>query len=433
MPATLERPLKLPARPEGDFVVFDDRPVFCEHTATDGTVYDRQRLAEICENQNARIRETGDFTPVVLGHTPNQYERLHGASQPEVIGFAGPFKLGLIGDETPKWAILGRFHVFQEEERRFRKNPRCSVELWPDDKIFDPISVLGAETPKLDLGMHYSRRSDGQRVARYTAVAPSGSNVFVPACIGDDDDKRKPKQTYSAEDTGMALSPEDIGQIVDALKSTAEFQWIQQRMQAEAGVGDDLDDGAPAPPAEDPNAADGDGDPEPQNQPPTGGDKDRYRKEKAMPAPAAAAAKARDTETEDLKIKYAKAQKEAREYKDRYERLEADVESLKFAKTQAERQAALIDLANSGYAIDVSEELADCQEMDAKAFDKHLERVRTKYSRAPVGRSLFQEKPEKFAKAEAESVALSNKAREHALKNGTSYAAALEAVQTKAA
>jgi hypothetical protein len=38
---------------------------------------------------------------------------------------------------------LGRFHVYREDERKFRKHPRCSVELWPDEGFFDPISVLG--------------------------------------------------------------------------------------------------------------------------------------------------------------------------------------------------------------------------------------------------------------------------------------------------
>lgn len=446
MPATLEKPLKTPAVPDGDFLVFEDRPIFCEHTASDGTVYDRKRLQELCDNQNRRISETGDFTPIIVGHTPDKYELRSGAAQPEVIGLAGPFKLGLIGHDNPKWAILGRFHVYREDERKFRKHPRCSVELWPDEGFFDPISVLGAETPKLELGMHYSRDPQGRDVRRYTAVAPGGTNVFAPS-TGDADDKPKLKQTYSAEPKTMALSPEDIGQIVEALKSTAEFQWIQAKMQAEAGDGDGLDADADAgptaepagpptelatappakagPPVEKPDdetdkyAADCD----PEDEPPTGGDKDKYSKEKPMPDSQVAA------ERDELKVKYAKAQKDARDYKDRYERLAADVESLKHAKRRADRQSALFDLANAGYQFDADEELTDCDGMDDKGWEKHLERIRTKYARAPIGRSLPQEPAKKFAKSEQDSIDLSNKAKAHALEHGLSYAAALKAVQ----
>lgn len=472
---TLDKPLKTPAVPDGDFLVFEDRPIFCEHTATDGTVYDKRRLQELCDNQNRRISETGDFTPIVVGHTPDKYELARGAGQPEVIGFAGPFRLGLIGNDSPKWAILARLHVFTGDETKFRKNPRCSVELWPDEGFFDPISVLGAETPKLELGMHYARDRQGRDVRRYTAVAPSGTNVFAPTTADDKNTARagadKHKQSYSAESQVMALSPEDIGQIVEALKSTAEFQWIQAKMQSEAGNGDGLGDGSDvdaAPPAEPPAAppakpavppaAKGEEPDEkyaaecdPADEPPTGGvkeqyrkpvadaggEKDKYSKEKPMPDSQVAAGGVQDrqaraiadAERDELKVKYAKAQKDARDFKDKYERLTADVESLKYDKRRADRKSALLDLTNAGYQLDLEEELGDCDGMDDKGFEKHLERIRTKYARAPIGRSLPQEPAKKFIKSEQDSIDLSNKARTHALKHGLSYSAALEAVQ----
>ncbi len=86
-------------------------------------------------------------------------------------------------------------------------------------------------------------------------------NLLVPAQAA----RAQPVRHSANAIGGGSLSPENIAQIVDALKSTAEFQWIQQRMQSDAGIGDGLDDGAGTPAARPARpaprrAADADGD-----------------------------------------------------------------------------------------------------------------------------------------------------------------------------
>ena len=150
--ATL-KPEKSPTVEDGDFVVFSDVPVFKTHTTRDGHEIDERALRKICQRCNDRIRDTGDFSPIVLRHTDDEGER-----DPEVVGFAGPYRLGTVGRLEPKPAILATLRIFREDAGKVRKYPRLSVEYWaseddPTNGYFDPISLLGAETPELDLGI----------------------------------------------------------------------------------------------------------------------------------------------------------------------------------------------------------------------------------------------------------------------------------------
>lgn len=234
--------------PDGDFVVFEDVPVFKEHVGVEGEVYGRQKLQWICDNVNRRIRDTGDFTPIVVQHTPTPEDEAAGKKHdPPLIGFAGPYHLALFGAEQPVWTIFAdRFYIFKEDEQVFRKHPRRSVELWeeedPKKRYFDPISVLGAETPALDLGILYRRASSHIPVRRYSyrahliqrysaaAVMPSGTNTFAPAGTG------LKKKNHDKEAEQVALSPEEIHQLVDALRSLPEFQYVQEQMKANGGA-----------------------------------------------------------------------------------------------------------------------------------------------------------------------------------------------------
>src|SRR3990172_12689512 len=109
--------------------------------------------------------------------------------------------------------------------------------------FFDPISVSGAEAPRLDMGMmFYSRRArDGQMVETYSAVFPSGGNTFVPSA----DDLKKKGEQYAAgedgaeagrgpnkEDDAMATDPELVQQLMEAIDQTDWAQWCKGMMAA---------------------------------------------------------------------------------------------------------------------------------------------------------------------------------------------------------
>jgi hypothetical protein len=200
---------------EGDYVVYEDVPVWCEHySRLVGKKFGPSELAQVTARCNERITETGDYSPLVLRHTKEA-----GDNTPPVVGLAGPFKMGRIGNKKPKAAILARMRFRKEDIDQVKRHPRVSVEYWfsPDDPtngFFDPISLLGAETPELDLGLRYSKEDAhaGEKCIRYhrtvnfgdpaalnradyaADAAPGGANTFIPGQAGTagDPKRRKP-------------------------------------------------------------------------------------------------------------------------------------------------------------------------------------------------------------------------------------------------
>lgn len=272
---------------EGEYVVFEDVPVWCEHYSRQADQhFGPEELAQVVARCNERIEETNDFAPLVIRHTKDD-----GSADPPVVGLAGPFKLGTIGKQKPKTAILARMRFFKSDFDLAKRYPRVSVEYWfskqdPTNGYFDPISLLGAETPELDLGIRYARRhagrgemcsrysktvigfGDDKQRADYAASAmPGGVNTFVPTTAGmqgaDHDRQRSgghDRIDYDRDGAGRLPSPIDaaaIAQIVEALRPTiAEIvmqmvpvpQPQQQRDASELGdpYAADLDSGLDA-------------------------------------------------------------------------------------------------------------------------------------------------------------------------------------------
>lgn len=214
-------------------------PVFCEHTTKrmvsgpdgqreESVVYDRNALVDVLNRCNHRILDTGDFSPITEGHTPDKESLDKGARMPRVLGYSGPFRLGMIGNENPRWAIFADEHHSPEHAELLRNElNRRSPEIWMEermaDRFFDPIAALGAETPRLDMGMtRYHRTThDGREVLKYSATAPGAMNTFLPS-HGDDEDR----QRYEGNMTGQVDS-NLVTQIVDTLFETDLFQKLQ--------------------------------------------------------------------------------------------------------------------------------------------------------------------------------------------------------------
>jgi len=220
-------------RPE-DFKRVDSVPLFTEHTTRDRSgntmVYDRNALAAILERCNHRIADTGNFAPLTEGHTPDRDSLSKGAKMPDVLGYAGPYRLGMVGNENPRWAIFGTEWHHVEDASRMKKLRRRSPEVWleerMEDRFFDPIAALGAETPRLDMGMiQFHKTSEGRNVAKYSVAAmPSATSVFVPST-----DVGRDKKNYEGSQS-MALTPEDVTQVVDAIMDTEPMQWVVSQM-----------------------------------------------------------------------------------------------------------------------------------------------------------------------------------------------------------
>lgn len=246
--------------PAEQFVRVRDVPVFAEHTTKDRdgkpVVYNRAALQAIADRCNERILDTGDFPPLTDGHTPSQEDLTAGRPMPVVLGYAGPFRLGQIGNRNPRWAIFcDEFHHVGDRARLLklqRRSPEVWLEPRMEDRFMDPIAALGAETPRLDLGMsRFCRTADGRTVEKYSAVAPppvaTGANTtYVP---GDEKDS---KRRYEAEGNkpvdGMQQQP-DVSQIpeelvnavVAAFMQTKPMQFVLQQMEAQAAPNADPD------------------------------------------------------------------------------------------------------------------------------------------------------------------------------------------------
>lgn len=208
--------------------------IFAEHEYEDeeGNIqrYDRPALEKIINRCNERILDTGDFAMLTKGHTPERDEVVQGAEQPDVLGFVGPYKLAKIGRVNPRYAIAADEFHHRDCHKQVSRLPRRSVEVWMakdmGDRILDPVAALGAETPRLDLGMRFANFSTGELVQKYAGPSvASGGNTFVKQ-FGVASPNPK-KETYAM------LADDDIRQLMDAMQNTAVHQWAMKKMEAE--------------------------------------------------------------------------------------------------------------------------------------------------------------------------------------------------------
>lgn len=361
MTATLTRPQSIQSHDDDDFVVYENVAVFDEHEGDDGTVYDRRLLEQIAQNCNRRIEDTGDYVTVVVGHTPDE----RGKYDPPVIGFAGPFHVGRIGKKKPRWAILGKFWIFPDEVKTFRRNPRRSVEVWPEEtpeqRYFDPIAVLGAETPRRDLGLVYSKRNRMTRPVKYEASVAGGSNTYLPS-------------TKLKHEKGDAmLQQEDILQLIEALRPV-----VQQMIDESAGFPDQedgIEDVQADEPIDETPPVEDDMPPveEPVEEEPMLNSKcgtnmqEKYRKQR-----------------DDYKLRYQKAEGERRELAEKYAKLEKANNDLQGKQKYAKRVSDVLALREQGFIVE-TDEVDDFVGRSDADWNAHVDRIKLKYQRAGTG------------------------------------------------
>ncbi len=198
--------------------------MFHEHTVPAQTIqnkevpaqhYGRDELAEMVDGMNDRILDHDEFSPITRGHTGQKPGAKDGDRQmPEVLGFAGPYKLGMIGRKNPRWAIFGTEYHMKDAVPELKKRVGRSPEVWRysrmRDRFFYPIATLGEEMPRLNLPpAHYSRRSADESpvfVECYSAVFPGGNNTFVPSFKPSPDGRKPMADQYSANPSQTPVS-----------------------------------------------------------------------------------------------------------------------------------------------------------------------------------------------------------------------------------
>jgi hypothetical protein len=355
------------------FLSVQDVPVFVAHEAelSDGrrVVFGPEELAAIAANCNRRIEETGDYAVVTIGHTPSPGEN---KPEPEVVGFAGPFRLG---EFAGKPAILADFHIFLEYKDALKRYPRRSPEFRLVEDLrqthLDPIALLGAEPPRLDMGLTllYSQREGDLLVERYAAVLPAGSNTFVPS---------ENKERYTMDETLLK-------QIVEALENLDWVQWIKRKMAEEAA-----------------SKEEGKQDPEKyEGQPSDKVDPEKAKQildegkvhgqpltEEQRKMFGAAASREKDADRE-LRERYQLLEQHLQRQRTELEQLRQDVEAERASRVNAERYSQLVQLRQV-YAFDLEKEVERCRasKMTDSQFQDHLSVIRENYRRIPVGERL---------------------------------------------
>lgn len=375
-PSTIEE--KFPA---DRFVTLPDQVIFAEHTTRlkngQQVVYDRSVLEQIAANCNRRIQETGNYAAVCIGHTEGS-----GPAKP-LIGFAGPFR---VQQHQNRWVITADLHIFKDQVEQLKYYPRPSPEVWvpsdafdPDRIFLDPIAFLGAETPRLDLGMTFlycAQTAEGWMCEKYAAVFPSPGSVQVPSF----DSSKTHKTTYQKGSNMAQLAPEDIQAILKAIEATDWYQWIRQQMAA--STPEKKEEGGETKPPE------------------TEGKKESYENENKSEEDN------QDKEgknSEDQEGKKEGAPKKTEEYRcTTHYRKESDMaiqkeiyqlrqalEQERALRINTERRQALEALARH-YALDMEEEMALCQygKMDDPTFQAHLARIERFYRALPVDMTL---------------------------------------------
>ncbi len=330
-----------------EYVVLKNVPIFDEDDE-----YPPERLQEIVKVNNSRSRDTGDVCPIVVGHTSDDQKEI---DKPPIVGFASDFKVEKIGKVNPRAAITATFSVLKDYVKRF---PRKSVELWADG-VIDPIALLGHSRPAKDLSPITFNKKSG-KTTKYSY------NVF--ASTGDEMDK---EELVGLVNT--TLEESSIGQYVKKLMDEPEDEETVKASEDEVSEG--VSKEAASEEAVKTEEA-------PNESPSTGSVEDSEEKPEEKPEK-----KSEDEEESDERTKLQKhALINALDYaKNEVSKYQAAMFEAQKDATFARREADLARL-NQEFTFNLVDELDYVRDLGAEQYAKHLQIIRTRYSKYPVNK-----------------------------------------------
>lgn len=393
--------------------------------------YNFKELCKVLDGSNERCGHDA-YSAISSHHT--ELGKKGPAHEPFVMGFAGPYRLGMVKNSKTneqKWAIFADEHRDTAHKDTFRNRERRSVEVLRPKMgglpYFDPIATLGADSPRLPLPLARYQASDSADVElvgvyamgfdgsieRYEFASPSGSNTFVQNTQSgipvQKDVYQEPSQMQSS------LTQDDLKMIVAALINTPQMQWVTEQMQSGQSQAD---------PAMDPNQQPGgqqqDDGSSLQNKPsapssllpqpsvqagqnaggfPSSQQPQRYSQEDDEMTPEQYAALA--NEHEELVEKYQQvsenysqlSQQNAKLMKDHSDLYKA-VAGLEAKAVDAERTVVLKDLCSKySHALQFEEEIERClyshgAELTQEQFSAHCSLIESIAKRSPVATAM---------------------------------------------
>lgn len=372
---------------DNEMIVKHHVPILDEHELKDGKGnvvirLDQKKLSEIVRVNNKRMGSTGDEIPLVIGHTKDDASE---DDQPEIVGYATDLKVEPFF-KTGRKCITATFKFFKHAADKVRGFPRRSIELWLSDYKIDPISLLGATTPERDLGL--LRLSKGG-VKKYQRT------------IGMNDQQ------------GI------IEGVLAGLQQTDVWQFLTQLSQQ----------GGEAPPEEGgmpPEGMPGEQPPMPEQgmeDPSMGGE------QPPMPEEGGEEPMPEESTEEEEPIQQSRGKRYDRIKLSRVEQenqlLQKEIHNIKIKFQRAEREKDLIELEAEGFMLDRGEELALVQSLPENTYRSHLQIIRKRYQRAPLGArsSYYQESRSGGQRGRTKDEV--NSAIDYATANGISYQEAL--------
>lgn len=173
---------------------------------------DKNRLQKVADIQNERIATTGDATPIIIGHTRRG---LAEKDQPAVTGLATRFEVVKFGKV---WGLRATPWAKPQDKENFKRYPRRSCEFWTDPDLIDPISLLGANTPRLDLGLHQLSRD--QQLVQNLGYIPRVPLTLEMTAMADENENGN-------GDSGKPATPKNV----DAAQGTETSEFAQMKAQ----------------------------------------------------------------------------------------------------------------------------------------------------------------------------------------------------------
>lgn len=414
---------------------------FYEHAtkSRDGTPvrYGLKELADIVDEHNARS-DHDNYSAISDGHTLDGIAAIQ--FKPQVLGYVSNYRLGMIGNDSPKYAIFADEHHEADSIPVLDKKRRRSVEVnrFRDGRrpYFDPVAALGAESPRLALPVARYESDDGE-VERYSMVAPvsvGANSTYIPGAAPIKD-RHSPMPTPESGNMDPTQSPAGdsgsqgdlVSQIIQAIQSTPELRFVRQMMQSQGGGQDPAAQGGP--PGQMGSPMGGSPGQQPGASPPAQPGANPEQQQYAFPVAAMAAGAAgsmignaltdrnshtsyalENNDVDNVTIeKYAELQDSFREFTDKYALMEeAQRQNLETIKTQqnairdlqtrnidSERRERLKDLySRFPGVVDFNEECERClysagNDMNADLFEKHLAMVEKYAERASVATPML--------------------------------------------
>lgn len=359
------------------FVTVENVPVLDEHEikGNDGKTIariDSSRLKHIADVNNKRIKDTGDMIPLVIGHTKGEVgEFVPEEEQPEIVGYATNLRVGRFKN-TARKAIHATFKFFRDKIDKVRKFPRRSVELWLSDWKIDPISLLGATTPERDLGLLQLSKG-GKKVYRRIL-----SNRLKFA-------KGEPVDTEKlVQDVLAALQQSDVWKFLEKLKNEVEGGAEEEGGPENEGVVTDALNQEGNEPLETEEEPEEEVEPGPERyssvasgtnaytQTFGGGPMTRKKESRQGAGPSG---------DRSLRVKLSRMEQA-------HNGLQSAYNELRIRFQKSEREKDLLTLQSAGYDFDINEELDWLAPLPEKEYERHFERLRKRYAKAPIGQDL---------------------------------------------